>query len=66
MSKIKEHDVVLHNNTFARVIFLWRTKAVIMKGTRIFEVNKKDLKPIDPDIISMTFDMLRNDFRYVA
>ena len=63
---IREKDVVLHNGTFARVVFLWKTTAVIMKGKRIFEVKKKDLKPIDPDVISMTFEMLLADMRYVA
>ena len=63
---IKEGDVVLHNDIFARVVFIWKTTAVIMVGKRIFEVKKKELKPIDPDVISMTFDMLLNDMRYVA
>lgn len=66
MNKIKEKDIVLHNNTFARVVFLWRNKAVIMKGKRIFEVAKKELTPLNPDVIAETFDFLRNDFRYVA
>ena len=63
---IKEKDIVLHNNDFARVVFLWKNKAVIKQGKRIFEVAKKSLTPLDPDVIDMTFNLLRNDYRYVA
>lgn len=63
---MKEKDVVLYRDTFARVVFLWRNKAVIMQGTRIFEVARKELKTIDPDIIDLTFEFLKNDYRYVA
>ena len=63
---IKEKDIVLHNNTFARVVFLWRNKAVIMKGKYIFEVAKKELTPLNPDVIDLTFNLLLNDLRYVA
>ena len=63
---IKEKDIVLYNNTFVRVVFLWRTKAVIMEGTRIFEVPKKHLTALNPDVIAETFEFLLNDFRFVA
>ena len=49
---IKEKDIVLYNNTFVRVVFLWRTKAVIMEGIRIFEVPKKQLTALNPDVIA--------------
>lgn len=63
---IREKDIVLHNNTFVRVVFLWRTKAVVQEGKRIFEVAKKELKPLNPDVIDVTFNLLLNDLRYVA
>lgn len=63
---IKEKDIVLHDNTFVRVVFLWRTKAVVQEGKRIFEVAKKELTPLNPDVIDMTFNLLLNDLRYVA
>ncbi len=63
---IKEKDVVLYRGTFVRVVFLWRTTAVVMEGKNFYEVSKRELKALNPDVIAETIELLRNEFRYVA